>query len=90
MLQRKSPSMQRSILYRLLSFDFTTFIFGFSQIWDTAGQERYRAINHSLYNGSSVIVVVYDITDRQSFRDVGIWMDDISKVLFVLVCSCQP
>ena len=60
------------------------------QIWDTAGQERFRTITTSYYKGAHAILVVYDITEKDSFDHVKNWMADIDKfgkegVLRVLV-----
>ena len=60
------------------------------QIWDTAGQERFRTITTSYYKGAQAIVVVYDITEKESFDHVKNWMIDVDKfaksgVLRVLV-----
>ena len=49
------------------------------QIWDTAGQERFRTITTSYYKGAHAIVIVFDITDKDSFEHVKIWMQDIGK-----------
>ena len=49
------------------------------QIWDTAGQERFRTITSSYYRGSHGIVVVYDITDAQTFANVKQWMSEIDR-----------
>jgi Ras-related protein Rab-8A len=43
------------------------------QLWDTAGQERFRTITTSYFRGAMGIVVVYDVTDRQSFESVRGW-----------------
>ena len=40
------------------------------QIWDTAGQEIFRSITKSYYRNNSVIIVVYDTTDYDSFLNV--------------------
>jgi small GTP-binding protein len=43
-------------------------------VWDTAGQEKYRAIIPIYFNNAVVIVVVYAITDRDSFESVAEWI----------------
>ncbi|ELP92993.1 hypothetical protein EIN_051580 [Entamoeba invadens IP1] len=47
------------------------------QIWDTAGQERFRTISASYYRGSHGIIIVYDVTDIQSFNHVRQWLGEI-------------
>jgi len=49
------------------------------QIWDTAGQERFRTITTSYYRGAQGIIVVYDTTDLQSFKNVKQWLQEIDK-----------
>ncbi|KAM3132207.1 hypothetical protein pb186bvf_015667 [Paramecium bursaria] len=49
------------------------------QIWDTAGQDRFRTITCSYYRGAHGIIIVYDITDRESFESVKQWMQEIDK-----------
>ena len=49
------------------------------QIWDTAGQERFKNIQASYYKGANGILVVYDITNRQSFEHVNSWLIEIEK-----------
>ena len=49
------------------------------QIWDTAGQERFRSITSSFYRGADAIIMVYDITDKQSFTNIDYWLMEAKK-----------
>ncbi|CAR25406.1 GTP-binding protein YPT1 [Lachancea thermotolerans] len=49
------------------------------QIWDTAGQERFRTITSSYYRGAHGIIIVYDVTDHDSFNDVKMWLQEIDR-----------
>ncbi|KAJ3991849.1 GTP binding protein [Lentinula boryana] len=60
------------------------------QLWDTAGQERFRSLIPSYIRDSSVAIVVFDITNRQSFLSTTKWIDDVrsergNDVIIVLV-----
>ncbi|KAM3315883.1 hypothetical protein ACQJBY_034174 [Aegilops geniculata] len=60
------------------------------QLWDTAGQERFRSLIPSYIRDSSVAVIVYDVTDTQSFLHTSKWIDEVNTargkdVLIVLV-----
>lgn len=60
------------------------------QLWDTAGQERFRTLIPSYIRDSNVAVIVYDITNRKSFKDASKWIDDVraergNQVIIALV-----
>lgn len=49
------------------------------QLWDTAGQERFRAVTIGYFRGAQGALVVYDVTNRESFNNIKKWMEDIYK-----------
>lgn len=49
------------------------------QIWDTAGQERFRTITSSYYRGAHGIILVYDVTDLDSFKNLRYWLAEIER-----------
>ena len=46
-------------------------------IWDTCGDEKFRAITRQYYKDTQGVILVYDITDRDSFDNIDIWVKDI-------------
>ncbi|CAI9780929.1 unnamed protein product [Fraxinus pennsylvanica] len=60
------------------------------QLWDTAGQERFRSLIPSYIRDSFVAVIVYDVSNRQSFLNTSKWIEEVrtergSDVIVVLV-----
>ena len=44
-------------------------------LWDTAGEERFRSVAPSLLRGANGLIIVFDITQKQSFDDIDIYLD---------------
>ena len=49
------------------------------QIWDTAGQERFRTVVSTYFRGAHGIFLIYDITNRDSFKNLENWLIEIEK-----------
>ena len=49
-------------------------------IYDTSGQERFRSIPRNYIRGSDGIILIYDITNKQSFEHIEIWLKNISDI----------
>jgi small GTP-binding protein len=57
------------------------------QIWDSAGQEKYKGLIPSYIRNSSIVFIVYDVSNRSSFDNVKNWIQfvkDIEKTTMIL------
>lgn len=57
-------------------------------IWDTAGQERFHALGPIYYRDSNGAILVYDITDEDSFTKVKNWVKELKKMLGNDIALC--
>ena len=49
------------------------------KIWDTAGQEQFRCLTRNFYKNSSGVIVVYDVSNKDSFDKVKFWIDRVKE-----------
>ncbi|KAI7880973.1 ras-domain-containing protein [Lichtheimia hyalospora FSU 10163] len=47
-------------------------------IWDTAGQERFRTLTSSYYRGAQGVILVYDVSSRESFEALDTWWKEVN------------
>ena len=78
-------TIQASFLQKRLSIDGARVNLA---IWDTAGQERYHALGPIYYRDSDGALLVYDITDQQSFERVQSWVKELRKMLGKDIVLC--
>ena len=50
------------------------------QIWDTAGQEKYMSVNKNLFQRVQGVILIYDITSRETFERLNIWLNIIKQM----------
>lgn len=59
------------------------------KIWDTAGQERFKTITQQYYKGSDVNLLIFDVTNSNSFSKLQSWVNNILEIIgsciFILV-----
>ena len=51
------------------------------QIWDTAGQEKYRSLGVAYYRGADACVLVFDVCDKTTFKDLDKWLEAFQSQL---------
>ena len=49
------------------------------QIWDTAGQEKFRSLSPSYLRNTDSVILLYDITNQETFDHVTNWMATINQ-----------
>lgn len=58
------------------------------QIWDSAGQEKFKSLIPNYVRGSSLIFVVYDVTNKTSFNNVREWVNFINDIESTTIVLC--
>jgi small GTP-binding protein len=71
-----SLSSTAAFLTQTVALDDSTVKF---EIWDTAGQERYRSLAPMYYRGAAAAIVVYDITNPDSFAGAKSWVKELQR-----------
>ena len=51
------------------------------QLWDTAGAERYNSMGSSFYRNSEACILVFDLTNPESFKNVEAWRNEFLNTL---------
>jgi len=46
---------------------------------DTAGEERFKSITKTYFKGADCILLIYDVTNRESYDNVSMWIDSIHE-----------
>ena len=65
--------------YQLKKLEVNGIIFNLS-IWDTIGQERLRNLTKIFFKNSKIAILVYDITNRDSFKELNYWEKTIKEM----------
>ena len=85
LILRFSDDTFNEIFYQTIGVDFSSKTFDLDcnnvklQIWDTSGDERFKNMSYSYYKNVNGIIMVYDITNKQSFKDIDNWFPEVEK-----------
>ena len=58
------------------------------QLWDTAGQERFKSVTKNFYKNAIGMIIVYDITNNESFKNCESWILDANQMVNKNCCCC--
>lgn len=72
----QEPTIGAAFLTQSVNLENATVKF---EIWDTAGQERYRSLAPMYYRGAAAAIVVYDITNKESFNGAKSWVKELQR-----------
>uniref|UniRef100_A0A5S6QXQ8 EF-hand domain-containing protein n=1 Tax=Trichuris muris TaxID=70415 RepID=A0A5S6QXQ8_TRIMR len=50
------------------------------QLWDTAGQERFRSITKQYFRKADAVILMFDLTSEESFRNVRQWLSSVEEI----------
>ena len=83
----QEPTIGAAFLTQTIQVDDTAAKF---EIWDTAGQERYHSLAPMYYRGAQAAVVVYDLTNRDSFLKAQTWTNELQRLANpnIVICLC--
>ena len=70
------PTLGIDVKYKYLTYENKKIRL---DIWDTAGQERFRGIAQNYFRGAHGIIFVFDITNKETFNKLKIWMSDAKQ-----------
>ena len=76
--ENETPTFSNSFLEKKFQIDSKIYKL---QIWDTIGQEKYRHLTKLFFKDSKIVILVYDKSDKKTFKGVQYWVDEVKKEL---------
>ena len=66
--------------FSVKTFDYKGKKYNFN-LWDTIGEEKYRSLTKIFFTDAKIVILVYDITDKKSFGQLGYWYEQVTDSL---------
>lgn len=67
-----------SVEYKSKFLRLDEYLYAKVTIWDTLGAEKYRSITKQYFKGTQGVLLIFDLTEINSFNNLNKWLDDIS------------
>ena len=77
----EQPSTTAATMYANTKMTTPSGVTANVSIWDTAGQEKYHALGPIYYRDAHGAFIAYDITDKDSFDKVKVWLKELHQVV---------
>ena len=77
-VQNLNSSLTSSYYENELQYNKKNYLY---TLWDTAGQERFRSLNKIFIKGAKVVLIVFAIDNKNSFKEVNFWIKSIKDIL---------
>ena len=74
----KKPTISGSFLEKIVDINGNKYSIN---LWDTAGQEAYRGVTKLFFKGSDIVILVYDITNIESFKSLEEWFKITTEII---------
>ena len=69
-----SPTLTASYVVKQIEIDNKEYELN---IWDTSGYEKFKKLTGLFLKDSQIIILVYDITNRESFKELEYWINEV-------------
>ena len=79
-IESHKPTIGADFLIKNIEIDDNSMML---QMWDTAGQERFKSLGMSFYRGTDAVILVYDVTNLDSFHKIDEWKDEVLSTVAV-------
>ena len=76
--EKLQSTNSNSILNKTMEIDGKAYTIN---LWDTIGQEKYRSLTQIFMKDSKIIIFVYDITNRKTFKELDFWFGTTKEVV---------
>ena len=76
--EKVEPTLNPSYLSKELKIEDKTYLL---YLWDTAGQEQFRSMNKIFIKDSNIVIFIYDITRKKTFKELSFWIEYVENCI---------
>ena len=77
--ENEVSSISSNFIKKYFDIDSKKYLINLINIWDTAGQEKYKHLAKLFFHGSDIVILVYDISSKESFKGLEYWYKETKE-----------